>query len=160
MTRQDERPPMKMYARLSSWPLGRWFFTRLICLRAPYFGSISPLFRDLRPGAAVVSMRERRKVRNHIGTVHALAMGNLCELAAGLVMESTLPVGMRWIPKGMEIAYLAKAETDVVARATLATRDWAHAQDVPVEVTVTDARDREVVRATITMYVSQAKRLS
>ncbi len=160
MNLQAERPPVKIYKRLASLPFGRRIFTRLICLRAPYFGSISPRFRDLRPGVAVVSMRNRRKVRNHIGTVHALAMGNLCELAAGLVMESTLPVGMRWIPRGMEIAYLAKAETDVVARAALASRDWAHAQDVPVEVTVTDAEDREVVRATITMYVSPARRLT
>ena len=105
-------------------------------------------------------MRKRRKVQNHIGTVHALAMGNLCELAAGLVMESTLPIGMRWIPKGMEIAYLAKARSDVIARAALATRAWGASENVPVEVVVTDAQDREVVRATITMYVSPDPRLS
>lgn len=151
------RAPHRLYRRLAGLPLGRWIFTRLICLRAPYFGSIRPLFRDLRPGVAVVSMRNRRRVRNHIGTVHALAMGNLCELAAGLVMEATLPAGMRWIPRGMQIAYLAKAETDVVATAELGARDWGAAEDVPVEVAVTDTSGREVVRATITMYVSPAR---
>jgi len=109
-------------------PLGRWVFTWLICLRAPYFGSISPMFRHLEPGRAVVSMRKRRKVANHIGTVHALAMGNLCELAAGLVMEASLPKAMRWIPRGMEIAYLARAETDVTATAASVEQGGGHSR--------------------------------
>ena len=150
------RGPFAIYRRLRGLPLGRWLFTRLICLRAPYFGSISPLFEDLRPGRAVVSMRKRRKVKNHIGTVHALAMGNLCELAAGLLMEATLTPDMRWIPRGMEIAYLVKAETDVTATATLEQRSWETATDVPVEVSVEDAQGHQVVSATITMYVSPA----
>ena len=150
------RGPYRVYRRLARRPLGRWLFTRLICLRAPYFASIRPLFEDLRPGSATVSMRNRRRVQNHIGTVHALAMGNLCELGAGLVMESTLPVGVRWIPKGMTIAYLAKAQTDLTATATVAGGDWAEPVDVPVEVSVRDRDGREVVRATITMYVSPA----
>jgi acyl-coenzyme A thioesterase PaaI-like protein len=152
------RGPFKIYRRLQGVPFGRWLFTRLICLRAPYFGSISPMFRDLEPGRAVVSMRKRRKVGNHIGTVHALAMGNLCELAAGLVMEASLPKAMRWIPRGMEIAYLARAETDVTATATLEQRRWGKAEDIPVDVRVEDSDGREVVRATITMYVSPGQR--
>lgn len=154
------RGPYRIYRRLEAMPLGRWFFTRLICLRAPYFSSISPCFVDLRPGAATVSMRKRRKIQNHLGTVHALAMGNLCELGAGMVMEASLPTDMRWIPRGMQIAYLAKAETDVVATATLDPHAWGEARDVPVEVTVRDAEGREVVRATITMYVSPGPRNS
>lgn len=153
------RGPVRIYRRLAGLPLGRWIFTRLICLRAPYFASISPLILDLRSGSATVSMRKRRKVKNHIGTVHALAMGNLCELAAGMVMEATVATDMRWIPRGMEIAYLAKAETDVVATATLAPHPWTEARDVPVEVTVKDAQGRDVVRATITMYVSPARHI-
>jgi acyl-coenzyme A thioesterase PaaI-like protein len=156
MSEQDIRGPFRIYRRLEGLPLGRWLFTRLICLRAPYFSSISPLFRDLRPGRAVVSMRKRRKVKNHIGTVHALAMGNLCELAAGLVMEASLPRAVRWIPRGMEIAYLSKAESDLVATATLEPHSWQSTADVPVEVSVEDLDGREVVRATIKMYVTPA----
>jgi acyl-coenzyme A thioesterase PaaI-like protein len=81
-------------------------------------------------------------------------MGNLCELAAGLVMEASLTPVFRWIPRGMEIAYLAKAESDVVATATVVPDSWQSSRDVPVEVAVKDADGREVVRATITMYVS------
>ena len=99
-------------------------------------------------------MKKRRAVENHIGTVHALAMGNLCELAAGMCTEVTIPVGMRWIPRGMTIEYLAKAETDVMATARLDKTEWAGAENVGVPVTVTDSAGKEVVRAVISMYVS------
>ncbi len=157
MSQKSVRPVYRTYLQVSRMPLGMWLFTRLVCLRAPYFSSIRPLFRDLRPGSSTVFMRKRRRVQNHIGTIHALAMGNLCELAAGLVMESTLPVSMRWIPRGMNIEYLGKAQTDVTATAILNERAWGQAEDVAVQVSVRDANGEEVVRATIAMYVSPGR---
>lgn len=154
MNKAPDRYPYRMYRRLTRWPLGHWLFTRMVCLQAPYFSSIRPLFRDLRPGSCTVFMRKRRRVKNHLGTIHALAMGNLCELAAGLVMESTLPADMRWIPRGMKIEYLRKAETDVTAKAILVEQVWGEAANVPVVVSVQDTRKQEVVRAEIAMYVS------
>ncbi len=154
MNKAPDRYPYRMYRRLTRWPLGHWLFTRMVCLQAPYFSSIRPLFRDLRPGSCTVFMRKRRRVKNHLGTIHALAMGNLCELAAGLVMESTLPADMRWIPRGMKIEYLRKAETDVTAKAILVEQVWGEAANVPVVVSVQDTRKQEVVKAEIAMYVS------
>ena len=58
-------------------------------------------------------MRKRRAVQNHIGTVHAIAMCNLAEMAAGTLTEISIPASMRWLPKGMQVQYLRKAETDV-----------------------------------------------
>ena len=150
------RPGYELYLTLSGLPLGRWLFTRLICFRAPYFSNIRPLFQELKPGLARVSMPKRRAVQNHIGTVHALAMGNLCELAAGLVTEASLPASVRWIPRVMTIEYLQKAETALEATATVEVRDWPGPSDVPVSVSVMDTGGVEVVRATITMYVSPA----
>jgi acyl-coenzyme A thioesterase PaaI-like protein len=96
-------------------------------------------------------------VQNHIGTVHAIAMANLCELAAGMLMEVTIPTTMRWIPRGMTIEYLRKAETSVAATARLDKSEWTQAEDVAVPVSVTDAKGTEVVRAVIAMYVSERK---
>lgn len=152
--KEPTRSSYTLYRKLAGYPLGRWLFTRFVCLRAPYFAGIRPLFRELAPGKSRVFMRKRRRVQNHIGTVHALAMGNLCELAAGLLMEASLPVEMRWIPRGMKIEYLRKAVTDVEACATLDHDEWGRAEDVPVQVSVSDSDGQEVVRAVITMYVS------
>lgn len=150
-------PTLRAWIRAHRSSFGRWLFARMVSKRAPYFGTIRPRFLDLQPKLCRVSMRKRRSVENHIGTVHALAMGNLCELAAGMCTEVTIPVGMRWIPRGMTIEYLAKAETDVTATARLDKTEWAGAENVAVPVTVTDLNGKEVVRAVISMYVSPRK---
>lgn len=99
-------------------------------------------------------MPRRRAVENHVGTIHAIAIGNLCELAAGMVTEVSLPPTMRWIPRGMTIEYLKPAQTALIATARLDRNEWAGAQNVGVPVTVVDRKGVEVVRAVITMYVS------
>ncbi len=160
LTRTDTTaagPTLRAWMRLQRSSFGRWMFARTVCRRAPYFGTIKPRFVDLQPKLCRVFMRKRRAVENHIHTVHALAMGNLCELAAGMCTEVTIPVGMRWIPRGMTIEYLAKAETDVLATARLDKTEWTGAENVAVPVSVTDANSREVVRAVISMYVSPRK---
>lgn len=100
---------LAFYRRVERWPAGRWVFSRLICLKAPYFTTIAPRFVALDVGRCEVRIPDRRRVHNHIGTVHAIALCNLAELSAGLMAEVTVPPGMRWIPKGMSVEYLAKA---------------------------------------------------
>jgi acyl-coenzyme A thioesterase PaaI-like protein len=152
-----EPPVLRYYRKLSGLPGGRWLFARIICSRAPYFSTIRPRFRELRPGLVQVSMRKRRAVQNHLGTVHAIAMANLCELACGMLMEATLPANRRWIPRGMTIEYLKKATMSVTATARLDKNAWAEAENVSVPVSVTDDQGVEVVRAVITIYVSARK---
>lgn len=146
------------WTRLSGIPGGRWLFGRIVCGRAPYFATIRPEFLELSASRCAARVPKRRAVENHIGTVHAIAMANLCELVAGVLMEAAVPRSMRWIPRGMTIEYLAKAATDVRGTAVLERGGWSGAEDVAVPVSVVDAGGREVVRATITMYVSPRER--
>ena len=145
---------LRLWTRLNGSAFGRWAFTRIICFRAPYFSSISPLFVTLEPGHAVVTMRKRRKVKNHIGTIHAIAMANLCEIAAGVLTEVSTPADMRWIPKGMNIQYLGKAATKISATAELPAVSSGEKQDTVVSVDVRDTSGTIVVHADITMYVT------
>ena len=150
---------LALYERMTRWPLGHWLFTRAVCFKAPYFGSIRPLFVELRPGYCEARMRKRRRVQNHIGTVHAIAMANLCELTAGTMTEITIPSDMRWIPKGMTIQYLAKAATDIRAVARIDPMPvFGEAMNLPVIVDVLDMSDTKVVQAEITMYVSPRRK--
>lgn len=146
-----------IWKRLSGTRAGRWLFSRLVCFRAPYFGSIRPVFDVLEPGRAVAHMKKRRAVTNHIGTVHAIAMANLCELVAGTMTEISIPRSMRWIPRGMQIDYLAKAASGVSAEAQLPPVAAGEARDVVVSAEVQDSAGNVVVRAKITMYVSPKK---
>jgi acyl-coenzyme A thioesterase PaaI-like protein len=150
----NESSALRSWRKLSGTALGRRLYSRLLCRQAPYFRSIRPLFEVLEPGRAVAGFRKRRRVTNHIGTVHAIAMANLCELVAGLVTEVSLPRSMRWIPRGMDIQYLARAESDVTAEATVPVLEAGAARDLAVPVRVTDRQGQDVVKATITMYLS------
>lgn len=154
---KNQQQALRIWNRLSGSAFGRWLFSRIVCLRAPYFATIRPVFEVLEPGHAVARMRKRRAVTNHIGTVHAIAMANLCELVAGTMTEVSVPASMRWIPRGMQIHYLDKAETGIRATASIADIREGEAQDVVVPVVVTDANGKNVVRADVTMYVSPRK---
>lgn len=154
----DVNPAMALWKRCEGLPFGRAIFSRLICFKAPYFGSIRPRFEEFRPGYARVSMAKRRAVTNHIGTVHAIAMCNLAELAAGTMTEITIPPTMRWLPKGMAVEYLKKAETGVEAHASVGEIAEGPGRDVPVTVEVKDRAGETVCRAVITMWVSPRRK--
>jgi acyl-coenzyme A thioesterase PaaI-like protein len=147
---------LALYRRFAGLPAGRWLFSRAVCLRAPYFGSIRPSVVTLEPGRCIAEIAHRRQVQNHIGTVHAIALCNLAELVAGLCSEASLPISMRWIPKGMTVDYVAKAKGRMRAAATPAVPavHAAQAYELPISVVITDPAETEVLRATIRMWAS------
>jgi acyl-coenzyme A thioesterase PaaI-like protein len=151
---------LSIWNKLQDKPLGKWLFSRVICWKAPYFATIAPRFEELKPGYARVSMKKRRAVQNHIGTVHAIAACNLAELAAGTMMEASLPASMRWLPKGMTVEYRMKCETGLTAEATVTDLDVGPARDVAVNVKMKDAHGSIVVYAEISMYVSPRKKIA
>ncbi|MDI9237344.1 hotdog fold domain-containing protein [Lysobacter sp. LF1] len=152
-------PLLSLYRRITRWPAGHWLFSRAICFKAPYFATIAPRFVALAPGRCEVRIHDRRRVHNHIGTVHAIALCNLAELAAGVMTDASLPASMRWIPKGMTVEYLKKAKGTLHGVATpdraLVESDTGY--DLPVTVVVTDAGGDAVFRASIAMWVSPRK---
>ena len=149
-------PTLADWQKRSASRFGRWMFTREVCRRAPYFGVIKPHFLELRPALCVVLMPRHPATAGPARTVHALAIANLCELAADLVTEVTVPSGMTWQSRGMTIEYLRRAESDVTATARLNKAEWSEAQNVAVPVTAVDRNGSEVVRAVITMRVEPA----
>lgn len=152
-------PLLSLYRRMTRWPAGHWLFSRAVCFKAPYFATIAPRIVALEPGRCEVRIRDRRRVHNHIGTVHAIALCNLAELAGGVMTDATIPSGMRWIPKGMTVEYLKKAVGTLHGVATpdipLVQADSGY--DAPVTVAVTDNAGDTVFRARIAMWVSPKK---
>ena len=143
-----------LYQKLGSLPGGKWLFSKALCFKAPYFQSIDPKVLRLESGYSEWKLIKRRSVTNHIGTVHALAMGCLAEMCAGTYMEASLPSHLRWIPKSMTVEYLAKATTSLRGVCDL---DAASLQvgDNVVPVDVFDEAGQRVFHADITMYVSE-----
>lgn len=152
----SDTPLLRLYRKFTRWPAGHWLFSRAVCFRAPYFGTISPRFTVLENGRCEAVIRDRRAVHNHIGTVHAIALCNLAELVGGVMTDASLPKGMRWIPKGMTVQYLKRAVGTQRAVATptvpLVAADAGY--DFPVNVDVFDPAGEKVFNALITMWVS------
>jgi acyl-coenzyme A thioesterase PaaI-like protein len=146
---------VRLYNQMKSFPLGKRLFSCLTAMKAPYFFSISPLIDELSETKCVILLRKRRKVLNHIGTVHAIAMCNACELAFGLTMEAGLPKQLRWIPKGMTVRYLKKAETDLRVVCDNPQVLSIPPGDHEVFVQAFDRDEQVVMDAKILVYVSE-----
>ncbi len=149
---------LDLWSKLATKPFGKTIFSRIICWKAPYFGSISPRFVEMRPGFARVTMKKRRAVQNHIQTVHAIALCNLAEFGAGTMMEASLSKNMRWLPKGMTVQYLKKAETDVEAFCSATDISDGAARDVIVGIDIKDKNGDVVTHVDINMWVSPRKK--
>jgi uncharacterized protein (TIGR00369 family) len=150
---------LKLYGKLTRYPAGHWLFSRAVCFKAPYFGSIKPTIRRLEHGYCEATIPHRRAVQNHIGTVHAIALCNLAELCAGVLTDASLPHDMRWIPKGMTVQYLRKASGTMRAVATpvVPIVSAAAGYDLPVNVDVFDPAGERVFNAEIRMWLSPKK---
>jgi acyl-coenzyme A thioesterase PaaI-like protein len=137
-------------------PLGQRLFSTLFARKAPYFASIHPRFTELRPNHAELVIRKRRSVHNHIGTVHAIALCNGLEAAMGALAEVSIPAHKRWIPKGMDVSYTAKADSDVTCIAETDPGQWT-GDDPDVDVRVRGVRrdGTVVIEGVIRLHVTE-----
>lgn len=146
---------LKLWTRAVRVPLGPRVFTRAFQLAAPYFSTLPMLFTHAEPGLVRARMRHVRKVHNHLGTVHAIALCNLAEAVMGLAAEISIPASHRWIPKGMTVAYKAKAVGTMNAEAVLILPAvLADKQEIAVPISVTDPQGVEVFTAEIRIWVT------
>lgn len=149
---------LNIYQQCQKFPFGHWLFSKLLCQKAPYFGSIKPQFAELKPGYSKIHLKKRRSITNHLGTVHAIAMCNVSELAAGTMLEASIPKHMRWIPKGMTVSYEKLAKTDLVAECKASVEAMNIPGEFPMDVEVRDKHGDEVFHAQIVMHLSEKKR--
>jgi acyl-coenzyme A thioesterase PaaI-like protein len=150
---------LDLWRKTSALPLGDRVFSLAFSQKAPYFSSIRPRFTVIEPDHAELVIRDRRGVHNHIGTVHAIALCNGLEAAMGALAEATIPRDRRWIPKGMEVAYTAKASSDITCIAETDPEQWTQevgdGYDLPVRVRGVRTDGTVVVEGEIRLWVSE-----
>jgi Uncharacterized protein, possibly involved in aromatic compounds catabolism len=123
-------------------------FQPLLGFMIPYSGSIHPLVVELRPGYAKVQMRDRRAVRNHLHSIHAIALMNLGELTTGLAMTLAMPDGARGIVTGLSMEYLKKARGLLTAECTAPPFDASVSGKHDFRADIVDESGDVVARAT------------
>ena len=150
------QPTYALYQRALQMPFGKRLFSVLYARKARYFWTVRPRVREVRPHHAELTIANRKAVHNHIGTLHAIAVCNGLEAAMGLLAEATCPAEQRWLPRGLQVEYLAKSTTDLLCVAETSEEDWAREAPFDVDVRVKAVRtDGQVaVQGVIPIYVT------
>lgn len=134
---------------LSKLPLGHWFFTLMVKQMIPYTGSVNPRVEVLEPGFARISIRQKRRLEQHLGSIHAIALMNVAEFASGAAMTTALPPGYRGIVTKITIEYFKKARGKVTAESRPQLPDLSVEGEHDFTSDITDEKGDLVARATV-----------
>lgn len=140
---------LSLWRNLSPIPGGPWLFAMIFSRMVPYSGSVGPRIRVLEPGYAQVEIPDRRSNRQHLGSVHAIALMNVAEQASGLAMLAGLPDGIRGIVTKISMEYLKKARGTITAVSKVEVPTVTTDTDFDVVADCLDPAGEVVARATV-----------
>jgi acyl-coenzyme A thioesterase PaaI-like protein len=137
-----------LWRRLAPLPGGKTLFSLLLGRMTPYSGTIGARVEELSPGFCRASLRDRRRVRNHLASVHAMALANFAELTSGLAVLAGLAPGVQGIVTSFSISYQKKARGRLIAECRVNGLEVTVEREQEAAVTVSDAAGDVVARAT------------
>lgn len=126
--------PIGLRLFVLTWLFGRW---------VPFLRTAGLHFEQVSPDCVAVSILNRRRVQNHIHSVHATVVALLAETATGFVVAMNIPDDKLMVLKSMNIQYIKRSIGNMRAVATLTAvqRQAIHESvkgNVTVEVVVSD----------------------
>jgi acyl-coenzyme A thioesterase PaaI-like protein len=133
--------------------MGKWVFSRMVGLIAPFSGSIGAKVEMLQPGHGVVTLKDRRKVRNHLKSVHAIALVNLAELVTGLTLMNSLKDDTRGILTAIQMQYHKKARGLLTAECFCDVPDGNAEKEIVLCGEIKDETGEVVATATATWLI-------
>ncbi len=143
-----KRPTISgLWAQTSKLPLGNRLFSRLVGRFAPYTGTIRSTVLELSDGHCKVELRDRPGVRNHLSSIHAVALMNLGEVATGLAVMHAIDGRGRGIVTELRMEYLKKARGTITATCDAALPAAPGSHDLAVSGELRDEKNEVVARA-------------
>jgi len=139
----------RAWDRLRDVPGGRLIMSQLVGRAAPYTATVGARIEELREGYARVTLRDRPRVRNHLRSIHAVALVNLAELTGNVAVAYALPDDARFIVAGLSIEYLKKARGAITGIREPPPVLSAERREIDVAVRLEDATGDVVARATL-----------
>ncbi len=148
---------LMLWRRLSPLPGGQWLFSWILKRAVPYSGTVHPRVLVLEPGHARIEILDRHTIRNHLDSIHAIALANIGELASGLAMSAALPRDVRGIVTAIRTEYFKKARGTLVAESTCTVPPIAGDVDHDVVANIADEAGDVVARTTVTWRLGLAR---
>ncbi|NBX68787.1 MAG: DUF4442 domain-containing protein [Proteobacteria bacterium] len=142
----------------SKYPFGKLIFSYLLGFYIPYSGSITPEIVELKAGYAKAVIRDRRRLRNHLKSIHAAALMNFAELTSGLAFISGLAPGMQGIVTHFEMEYLKKGRGDLYAESQSEFIGVSEEKTCVVEAIIRDHTDDIVARGKATWLIRSKRK--
>ncbi len=153
MTATDNASPgrrlLKLWGRLNSLPFGPFLFSKTIAMTAPYSGSINPRVDVLEVGYCRAKINDRRRFRNHLNSIHALALANLGELVSGLAMLVSLPENVRGIVVSITTQYVKKARGQLTAESKVSVPNITQDTEFTVVAVIRDSTNDVVAEVAV-----------
>lgn len=132
--------------------LSTWVTSLALGRVVPLVGTAGLRYDEITRERVVVSIRNRRKVQNHIKGVHAAAMALLAETATGFCVGMNVPDDKLPLIKTMKIDYVRRSVGNMRAVAQLRPEQIQQIVsqekgEVTVPVTITDESGQEPIQA-------------
>lgn len=122
------------------------FFGKMV----KYTGTTGSLVEELTENRAVISLKNKKRVQNHIGSVHAVASVLIGESATGYLVGMNVPDSSVPVIKTIKADYVKRAVGDMKAVATLTDEQVKQIRtqekgETTVKVTITDGENKEPI---------------
>ncbi|MCK5894713.1 MAG: DUF4442 domain-containing protein [Endozoicomonadaceae bacterium] len=129
-----------------------WLLTKIFGATIKFAGTANVQIHHLSHKESSLTIQNRKRVQNHIGSVHACAMALLAESATGYIVGMNVPDDSIPVIKSMHIDYVKRATGDLHAVALLTNEQIQQMHttkkgEVTVGVTITDDKGVEPIKA-------------
>lgn len=132
----DSAGLLKAWSWFGGHAAGRLVFSRIVGKLIPYTGTMGAVVEEIDRGRSLVRLDDRRLVRNHLGSIHAVALANLGEFATGSAVLTATPAGGRAILKSLKAEYLKKARGTLRASASVEPMTTVEKKDLSVRAEI------------------------
>lgn len=166
MPKKNRLSRIVSFLNLLPRPVRPPLLSRALGRLVPFVGTADLVIEEMTDTKVQVLLRNHRRVQNHIGGVHAAAMGLAVETASGFVAGLNVPDSRIPLIKSLKVDYVRRTKGDLTAVATLTEEQRRFIRDtekgeLEVSVRATDESGEEPIRCTaIWAWIPRKRELS
>ena len=135
--------------KLSAIPGGHFIFSRIIASKIPYSATIGARVIVLEPGHAKLILKDKKSIRNHLNSIHAVALTNFGEMTSGLALNTGLSADVRGIVTQITTDYVKKARGTLVAECRCELPTVTKDMEYTVEAVIKDQQHDIVAKVKV-----------